>query len=61
MKTESYSYTHVAVEYIFNSNIELEAIPDILKRGSITPVCQGGGKDPLDKNNYTGVSLLHLF
>ena len=27
---------------IFNSIIELEAIPDILKRGSITPVYKGG-------------------
>ena len=42
---------------ILNSIIELEAIPDILKCGSITPVYKGGGKDPLDKNNYRGITV----
>ena len=42
---------------ILDSIIELEAIPDILKCGSITPVCKGGGKDPLDKNNYRGITV----
>ena len=43
---------------ILNSSIiELEAIPDILKCSSITPVYKGGGKDPLDKNNYRGITV----
>ena len=42
---------------ILNCVIELEAIPDILKGGSITPVYKGGGKDPLDKNNYRGITV----
>lgn len=42
---------------ILNSIIELEAIPDILKCGSITPIYKGGGKDPLDKNNYRGITV----
>ena len=36
--------------------VELQALPDILKRGSITPVYKGGDNDPLDKNNYRGIS-----
>ena len=37
--------------------VELEAIPDIFKSGSITPVYKGGGKDPLDKNSYIGITV----
>ena len=42
---------------IFNSIIELEAIPDIFKCGSTTPVYKGCGKDPLDKSNYRGITV----
>ena len=42
---------------ILNSIIELKAIPDIFKCGSITPVYKGSGKDPLDKSNYRGITV----
>ena len=42
---------------ILNCIVELEAIPDIFKCGSITPVYKGGGKDPLDKNSYRGITV----
>ena len=42
---------------ILNCIVELEAIPDMFKYGSITPVYKGGGKDPLDKNSYRGITV----
>ena len=42
---------------IFNSIIKLEAIPPTLNRGLITPVFKGKGCDPLDPNNYRGITV----
>ena len=36
-----------------NVTIELEVIPDVLKRGIIVPVYKGGGRDPLKTDSYT--------
>ena len=36
---------------------ELEQIPATLKQGITIPVYKGGGKDPLDANNYRGITL----
>ena len=36
-------------------------IPVFLKMGIITPVYKGGGKDPLDTNNYRGVTVTSVF
>ena len=36
-----------------NVIIELEVIPDVLKRGIIVPVYKGGGRDPLKTDSYT--------
>ena len=32
---------------VLNTIVELEVIPDVLKRGVVVPVYKGGGKDPL--------------
>ena len=40
---------------ILNSVIELEAIPKSLKKGVLSPVFKGHGKDPL----LVAASLLH--
>ena len=42
---------------ICNAIIETENIPKSLKTGIITPVYKGGGKDPLNRNSYRGVTL----
>ena len=40
--------------------IELEVIPDILKRGIIVPVYKGGGRDPLKTDSYRGITLTSM-
>jgi len=42
---------------VLNAVVELEAVPDILKRGVVVPVYKGGGKDPLRVDSYRGVTL----
>ena len=48
---------HTWLLKILNCIVELEVIPDMFKYGSITPVYKGGGKDPLDKNSYRGITV----
>ena len=48
---------HTWLLKIFNCIVELEAIPDMFKCGSITPVYKGGRKDTLDKNSYRGITV----
>ena len=48
---------HTWLLKILNCIVELEAISDMFKCGSITPVYKGGGKDPLDKNSYRGITV----
>ena len=36
---------------VLNSVVELEAVPDILKKGILVPMYKRGGKDPLQANN----------
>ena len=40
-----------------NVIIELEVIPDVLKRGIIVPVYNRGGRDPLKTDSYRGITL----
>ena len=42
---------------ILNRIIQLEKIPPSFKLGVITPVFKGKGRDPLDCNNYRGITL----
>ena len=42
---------------IVNATVELEVIPDVLKRGVIVPIYKGGGRDPLKTDNYRGITL----
>ena len=48
---------HTWLLKILHCIVELEAIPDMYKYGSITPVYKRGGKDPLDKNSYRGITV----
>ena len=43
--------------HVCNAISVLEEVPVFLKMGIITPVYKGGGKDPLDTNNYRGVTV----
>ena len=42
---------------ILNAVIDLESVPDSLKRGVVVPVYKGSGKDPLQVESYRGVTL----
>ena len=42
---------------ILNSIVDVERIPSCLKLGITIPVYKGGGKDPLNANNYRGITL----
>ena len=44
---------------VLNTIVELEVIPDVLKRGVVVlvPVYKGSGKDPLWVDSYWGVTL----
>ena len=46
---------------VLNALSVLEEIPVSLKMGIITPVYKGGGKDPLNTNNYRGVTVPSVF
>ena len=46
---------------VCNAISVLEEVPVFLKMGIITPVYKGGGKDPLDTNNYRGVTVTSVF
>ena len=39
---------------ILNAIVELESMPEVLKRGVVVPVYKGGGKDPLQTDSYRG-------
>ena len=43
---------------ILNAVIELEAIPEVLKRGVVVPVYKGGGMDPMRRDSYRGITLI---
>ena len=42
---------------VLNIIVELEVIPDALKRGVVVLVYKGSGKDPLRVDSYQGVTL----
>ena len=43
--------------YLECSYIDLESVPDSLKRGVVVLVYKGSGKDPLQVESYRGVTL----
>ncbi len=45
---------------VLNAVVELEVVPDILKRGVVVPVYKGSGKDPLQVDSYRGVTLTSM-
>ena len=46
--------------HIFNAISNLEVIPPSLKISTITPVFKGKGRDPLEPNNYRGISITSI-
>ena len=46
---------HLADEAV----IELEAVPEVLKRGVVS-VYKGGGKDPMRRDSYRGITLTSM-
>ena len=45
---------------ILNTIMQLEAIPEVLKRSVIVPVYRVGGKDPLCIDSYRGITLTSM-
>ena len=45
---------------ISNAVVELEVIPDVMKRGVVVPVYKGGGKDSLKIDSYRGITLTSM-
>ena len=48
---------YIWIKHVANAIIELECVPESLKVGIVTPLYKGGGKDPLDRNSYRGITL----
>ena len=46
---------------VCNAVTVLEQVPHTLKLGIITLVYKGGGKDPLDRNSYRGITVTSVF
>ena len=42
---------------ILNAMVEFESIPESLNLATLTPVYKGGGKDPLERGSYRGISV----
>ena len=42
---------------VMNGIVELEMIPDFMKKGSVVPVYKGGSKDPMRMDNYRGITI----
>ena len=51
-------FTYKKLTNCINNSLSEELFPDSLKRANITPVHKKN--DPLDKENYRPVSILHL-
>ena len=45
------------LQHIFNEISDIEDLPRCLKLGIVVPVFKGRGRDPLDPNNYRGITL----
>ena len=45
------------IQQVCNAIVELEAIPNVLKMGVVSPIYKGNGRDPLDTNSYRGITL----
>ena len=45
---------HLWLLGVFNSIVEMEEIPPMLKSGLLSPVYKGGGRDPFLTTNYRG-------
>ena len=45
------------LQRIFNTIIQLEGIPPCLKLGITVPIFKGKGRDPLNQDNYRGITL----
>ena len=48
---------YIWIKQVANAIIELECVPESLKVGIVTPLYKGGGKNPLDRNSYRGITL----
>ena len=45
---------------ILNAIVELESVPEVLKRGVVVPVYKGRGKDSLRTDSYRGITLASM-
>ena len=45
---------------ILNAIVELKVVPDVLKRGVIVPVYEGGGENPLKVDSYRGATVTSM-
>jgi hypothetical protein len=46
---------------VYNAILDLEQIQRSLKLGIVTPVYKGQGRDPLNTNNYRGITVSSVF
>ena len=50
-------HVFIVLALLFNCIIESELLPKIFLKGITIPLFKGGDKDPLDKNDYRGISI----
>ena len=54
-----YAGTNVykVLSYLFNKIVQSEVLPDVFKKGITLALFKGGEKDPLDQNNFRGITI----
>jgi exonuclease III len=50
-------HVYIVLALLFNCIIDAEVLPKIFLKGLTIPLFKGGEKDPLDKNDYRGISI----
>ena len=48
---------YVVLSCFFNKIVQSEVLPDVFKKGITLALFKGGGKDPLDQNNFRGITI----
>ena len=58
---ENFKYAGASVysvlSILFNNIVECEVLPEVFKKGITLALFKGGDKDPLDQNNFRGITI----